>query len=363
MSVDAPRLRIAHVVATDEFAGTERYVCDVAGELARRGHDVRVFGGERVSMLAALGSGVRWAPAPDTATAVKALVTGGRVDVLHSHLAYADFSASVASTVIGGARISTRHILTPRGIGRVSARVGQVARSRLFEVAVSEFVAANVHPRSDAVIVNGVPTAPEAPPDGGPAERAVLVAHRLVPEKGTDDALRAWAATDLPAQGWQLWIAGRGPDESRLRALADETGAGSGVRFLGWVPDMPALLSRVQVFLATSPAEPLGLSVLEAMAHGVAVVASDAGGHRETVGSVPGAALYPPGDAAQAAVLLSRLAGDDDARRAYGDALREAQRERFSLTAHVDALEAVYLTRTSRRRAGGTALRTRASAR
>ena len=359
MSEPGARLRIAHVVATDEFAGTERYVCDVANDLSRRGHDVRVYGGERASMLAALSSSVPWEPAPDTAAAVRALVRGGRVDVVHSHLGHADFAASVAAPVTGGARISTRHILTPRGIGRLSAPVGRAVRARLFEVAVSEFVATGVRPRSDAVILNGVPAVPDRPHDAAPTQRAVLVAHRLVPEKGTDDALRAWAAADLAAHGWELWIAGRGPDEERLRALVEELGTASSVRFLGWVEDMPALLDQVQVFLATSPAEPLGLSVLEAMAHGVAVVASDAGGHRETVGSVPGAALYQPGEPASAAAALEALAADEDGRRAYGEALRSAQRERFTITALVDALEVLYRERSSRRRSPRRAARPR----
>jgi len=84
------------------------------------------------------------------------------------------------------------------------------------------------------------------------------------------------------------------------------------------------------MLLAPTPIEAFGLSVLEAMSHGLPVVAAGAGGHLETVGSTPGAALFAPGDAAAAARQLARLITDPRDRRRYGDALRERQRTLFT---------------------------------
>src|SRR6201999_467277 len=75
--------------------------------------------------------------------------------------------------------------------------------------------------------------------------------------------------------------------------------------------------------------EASGLSVVEAVAAGLPVVAAAGGGHLETVGPVPGAALYDPLDTRQAGRLLADLATDPDRRATYGDALRAGQREHF----------------------------------
>jgi glycosyltransferase involved in cell wall biosynthesis len=83
-----------------------------------------------------------------------------------------------------------------------------------------------------------------------------------------------------------------------------------------------------------------GLSVVEAMAHGVPVVAARAGGHLETLADE--GLLFPPGDPAAAARELVRLQEDPSFRRSVGSALRRRQRDLFSLPRHVDRLEAVY---------------------
>ena len=78
------------------------------------------------------------------------------------------------------------------------------------------------------------------------------------------------------------------------------------------------------------------------MAAGVPVVAAGGGGHLETVGSVHGALLFPPGDVHIAGTLLAQLADDDTARASYGQHLRNAQRTRFTLEAQERATDAVY---------------------
>jgi glycosyltransferase involved in cell wall biosynthesis len=112
------------------------------------------------------------------------------------------------------------------------------------------------------------------------------------------------------------------------------------VRFAGRVADTDRLLAEAAVLLAPAPAEPFGLSVVEAMAHGVPVVAADGGAHRETVGEA--GLLVPAGDAGAMAEALTALAGDLALRRAVGTRLRRRQQERFSLERHVDRLETLY---------------------
>jgi glycosyltransferase involved in cell wall biosynthesis len=114
------------------------------------------------------------------------------------------------------------------------------------------------------------------------------------------------------------------------------------VQFVGYVGDVGPYLRRAAMLLATAPAEPFGLSVVEAMAAGVPVVASCSGGHLETIGSVPGAPLFGVGDVNQAARCLAELAAEPDRRQALSDAGRVVQRQQFSLDRQVSELEGIY---------------------
>ncbi len=139
-------------------------------------------------------------------------------------------------------------------------------------------------------------------------------------------------------------MAGSGSEASALAAAARSLGVQGSVDLLGFVDDVGALMRSAGLLLATAPAEPLGLTVLEAMSFGLPVIAAAAGGHLETVGAVPGAALFPPTDDTACAVLLARLAADVDERHRYGDRCRQVQRADFSLLGHVERLREVYAT-------------------
>lgn len=331
-------LRITQVIVTDAFAGTERYAIEIGSELARRGHDVRVVGGAAGAMQRLLPPEVGWRPGSTAPQAVRELVRGGRRDIVHSHITKADFAAMMAAPATGGARISTRHITARRGWSPTAARLARVVRAGLAqELAVSAFVADAVETTVDQVVVNGVRSVPDVTAG---RERVVLVAQRLAAEKETLLALHAWAASGLAERGWELQVAGDGPQRDEVAAAAESV---PGVRLLGWVDDMDRLLDSAAILLAPASAEPCGLTVLEAMAHGLPVVAPHSGGPLETLGRLPGAATFAAGDVAGAAAQLRRLADDDDARAAYGIALRTLQRRELTLEVHVDRLESIYL--------------------
>ena len=101
-------------------------------------------------------------------------------------------------------------------------------------------------------------------------------------------AIEGFVASGLADEGWTLDIAGEGSQRTHLERLAADRGAGAAVRFLGFRMDVDELMAAAGIFLAPRPTEALGLSVLEAMAAGLPVVAAAAGGHLETVGTVRG---------------------------------------------------------------------------
>jgi len=187
-------------------------------------------------------------------------------------------------------------------------------------------------------VLNGVADATQAPLEAP----VVLVVQRLEREKHTADALAAWIASGLSHEGWELWVIGHGSERHLLEEMASR-GACSGVRFLGQRSDVAELHKAAAMLLAPAPTEPFGLSVAEAMAAGLPVVAAGGGGHLETVGAVFPDLLFPPHDVWACAELLRRLAHLDRAgRHAIGEALRQFQHEKLGLERHADELMAVY---------------------
>ncbi len=164
--------------------------------------------------------------------------------------------------------------------------------------------------------------------------------QRLDTEKSPDVGIRAWAISGLGAQGWRLVIAGKGELQPSLTRLAGDLEVQDSVEFVGQIGDTDKLLAESAALLAPAPGEPFGLSVVEAMAHGLPVVAANGGAHIETVGT--DGMLFAPGDPGAAAAALVRLGQDDALRHRIGTRLRQRQQRMFSLTRHVDRLEELY---------------------
>ncbi len=321
---------------TDGFAGVERYVCQVANGMARRGHRVTVVGGAPARMTAELVPEVRHRPGSGLASGTVALMRAGRADVLHVHMTAAEVAAWLSHPVTRAPVVATRHFAAGRGSGAIARAVARVAaRSIVADIAISRFVADSISGPS-VLLYHGVDERPAASL-GSPV---VVMLQRLDAEKAGDVGLRAWARSGLPDEGWRLLVAGSGAQRSRLESLSAELGATSSVDFLGSIDDTDSLLDGSSIFLAPAPAEPFGLSVVEAMAHGLPVVGAAAGAHLETLGD--DGLLFGPGDVDTAAAQLRRLADDPGLRHRVGGQLRRRQQERFVLARHLDELEAVY---------------------
>lgn len=331
-------MRIAHLVCTEAFAGVERYVADVGVAQADAGHEVTVLGGSGPEMQRAMDAApVRWEPASSIWSAQRALVRVD-ADLLHVHMTAAEIAAVSTKPIHRLPIVSTLHFAHARGNGRRRAVLYRGMRRCLdAQVAISAFVARESGEECE-VILNGVPwDLPERP-----RHRVVLVAQRLEAEKDTALALRAWAMSGLGSGGWRLEIAGRGSQRDSLAALATELGVAGSVTLLGFVTDAKERMASCSIFLATAVAESFGLSVVEAMAAGTAVVLSDSGAHMETAGAVGDDGLFATGSASACARRLTRLAEDVEFRARYGLALRRKWETDFQISEHCARLERVY---------------------
>ena len=327
--------RVVHIVTTANFAGVERYVCDVANETARRGWDVAVVGGHRKHMPAALGDSVCWLPGANPVRAIGSTLRLSQPDVCHAHMTIAE---TVAVATRRAPIVSTRHFAAARGATRAGRIVAPLIASRVRrELAMSEFVARNLERPPNAVLLGGVPSSPCL---WQSTNRVVLVLQRLEREKETLTALDAWKRSGLADDGWSLRIVGDGSERASLESWTKREGL-LGVTFVGWTADVPREFGRAGILLATAPAESFGLGVVEAMAAGVPVAASAAGGHLETVGLLPHASLFPPGDGAGASEALRALLSEEMRTRASSEE-RSLVAERFTIKTHVDRLLVEY---------------------
>lgn len=163
---------------------------------------------------------------------------------------------------------------------------------------------------------------------------ALLVAT-LRPEKRADlfvEAVVAANHADTPVRGL---VAGGGSGLEHVEWLCANTNGV--VRALGPRKDVPDLIEASDVVCLTSDAEALPMAVLEAMAAGRTVVATDVGGVRDAVVDGETGFLIPRGDSARLAATLRRLAADSPLRESLGRAGRERHRVCFTLDRMVDA--------------------------
>lgn len=183
--------------------------------------------------------------------------------------------------------------------------------------------------RRTVVIHNAVDVgaAPRASPANDPA--VVLSVGRLKYPKDTRTLLEA--AERVPGE-WRLDLVGDGPDRPEL-----EPRAPANVRFLGERHDVPQLLAAASIFVLSSRSEGFPISVLEAMAAGLPVVASDVGGIAEQVEHEVTGLLVPRGDSAALASALRRLVEDPELRRRMGEAGHARAAQSFDLPAFREA--------------------------
>jgi glycosyltransferase involved in cell wall biosynthesis len=174
---------------------------------------------------------------------------------------------------------------------------------------------------------------------GLPAHRVVaLFVGRLVAEKNLP--LLLTAMTDMtPAQRPLLLLAGSGPLEGELRARITDAGLDDDVRLLGERRDTTRLMQLADLLVLPSLEEGLSNVLLEAMAVGCAVLASDVGGNPEVIETERTGLLFPSDNRQSLVAALARLCGDVALRRSLGEAALHEVRARYAIPAMVMATE------------------------
>lgn len=345
-------------------------MADLANGLASRGQEVhaalRPDSGLRSELTALPDSNIHPLRATGPLNLLNAfllarLIRERGVGVIHAHIAHDYLLAATAAGLAGRGRVVlTRHVLFPL------SKVYRVALRRVSRViAVSAAVADSVRSESifDAadieVIHNGVDLARFKPNVGGREHARPLfqagprntylvgMAGHLAPIKGQDEFIRAAAVVASRREDVTFVVAGEdksrsGENRRRLERLIGELGLGGRVHLPGWVEDVPTLLSALDLFVSPSRSEPFGLSIIEAMACGVPVVATKSEGATEILEDGVTGLLVPLGDHEAMAEAICALLDDGRRRASLAARALEAVRDRFSLERMVAATEQLY---------------------
>lgn len=284
--------------------------------------------GVRITPIAVRGIDRHGAPARWKTSALRRLISDFRPDIVHVE---EEPGTAVAATVAGMARkLGVRcSLLTWESVPQEHSFVERLRRNRTFArldgVVGGSALAAGLATRhrpglpSAAIPQLGV-RVPLSPPEETHNPLAIGFIGRLVPEKGLDILLRA----SVRLFGtWSITVVGTGPAQEELEALAEKLGVAARIHWMGALPrsELANIWPRLDCLVAPSRTaarwvEAYPVPVLEAMAHGVVVVASDSGALPEVVGS---AGLVVPEDNPDALTeALARLGSDEEIRRQLG---------------------------------------------
>lgn len=356
-------VRILHIIDSLELGGAQTALLNLVkyADASRFRHEVAAMHGEGMFAAAFRALGVpvhslaprRWPPA--YLASLPGLLRRGRFDVVHCHLFAANWIAKPLAALCG-ARCLYHHdqcndafragsppaICVDALTNRLSTRILAVSRSvEAFNLRVEALA-----PETVTYFPNAVDLAEFRPGDaaarraararfGLPAEAFIFGGvGRHTPQKNFGLLLEA-----APRDGGSVVaLFGSGPEEAALRA-----GAGGNVRFLGTVTDRAAMYHALDVLVLPSRFEGLPMTVLEAMASGVPVLASAVDGVRELATDGVTALLAPPDQPAAFRSALQRLRADEGLRERLAAAALELVRAKFDARGLAAELESWYL--------------------
>jgi glycosyltransferase involved in cell wall biosynthesis len=320
-------MTVLHLLGSAQDGGAETYFADLVEAMAEAGLApgcaMRPHAG-REARMAALNVPFR------------AMPFGGPLDILTRGRVARFAKGQGATALIAWMNRAARH--SPRGpwgrIGRLGGYY-DLKYYRGFDVLVANtrdieaWIIGQGWPAGQARYIpnfaapgprSALPRAAADTPEGVPL---LLALGRLHASKAHDVSLKALAR--LP-EAW-LWIAGSGPLEAELKALAQSLGVGDRVRFLGWRDDASALYRAADACLFPSRFEPLGNVVIQAWAHGLPIVAAASQGPAALIRDQEDGLLVPVDDDVALAAAARRLIGEAGlgARLAQAGAARVAE--------------------------------------
>jgi len=353
-------VRVLHTIESSAAGGAERLALTLARGMAQRGFEpVFAAPGEGWLSEQIRGLGLELLPLPTRRRIdlrflrwLLSALNDNEISIVHAHLMAMNLYGSAAARLAHIPCVATLHgklydlerrrrRLVYRLIGSLAARLVAVS-SDLGEALTRQ---AGVSPLKISVIPNGVDlsrfstSARQSRHSDAPR---IISVGSLTQVKGHRFLIEALAIVRREFPAAELLIVGEGPCRSELEALCRERRLAAAVKFLGQREDLPTLLGSCDLFALPSLSEGQPLSLLEAMAAGLAVVATRVGGNLEVVGDGESGFLVAPASPAEMAARLGGLLREPALAHQMGLAGRRRVEAEFSLAAMLDRYEGLY---------------------
>ncbi|HZW18369.1 MAG TPA: glycosyltransferase [Luteimonas sp.] len=291
---------------------------------------------------------------------LRSMVAGGGFDIVQSHHEKSDLINALLPRRPGCVHISNR-----RDMGyKKSAKLKWLFRhlNPRFDcvVAPSQQILGELA-RSEALeagrmlwIPNGVDTQrfhPRPPPARAAIRQSLSLqadalvfgcVARLTPEKRHVDLVDAFARMRATFPQARLVLLGDGPLQGEIEARVASLGVAGAVRMTGMRPDVEAILPALDVGMLVSSTEGMSNAILEMMASGLPMIATDVGGNPSLVASGATGLLVPARAPGRLAEAMLALAADPALRHRMGEAARQRVEREFSLAAMVRAFDQAY---------------------
>lgn len=357
-------LRVAHIVYTANLGGSETIAAEICRRLPADRFDARVLmmfpgDGPLPAFLDARGvphgslRNVGWKKRLNPFYLASCL-RKHRIDILHVHHIplywYIRRGARLAGIPVVGCTEHASHSISM--IPALQRESRHAARHARFFAVVSEhlkryFTEELGIPAEGVIVVpNGVDTERFSPgPNTGTAPSGsvrLISVGRLVDAKDYPTLFAAAATLRAEGREFSLSIVGDGDLRANVEANVARSGLNDTVRLLGNRTDVGSLLQSSDAFVLSSRREGLPVSVLEALATGLPVVATKVGAIPDVVNDGENGLLVPPGDPQALAAAIRRLLDDAPLRRLIGETARRLVVEQYSLDRMVDRYAEIY---------------------
>lgn len=368
------RISVLHLIHTMAYGGVETAVINWLNRLDPNVFDVHLvcFANpghtEAPFVTAAELSGLRvdkipWGrrkPLVKASRRLAGLIRKYKVDILHTHNWYADFVGALTAKFVPVKTITTLYVWSDYDWKRNLIQAVDRRVIRHFDLVTTHcddthrktvefgFDAEAVKTLICGFETNRVELEPEERlrrrREMGVADDDFLLVNvaRFYPEKCHDFLLRCFRRVRDAKPQTKLWIAGVGPLEEQTKKLCTELGLDSHVRFVGFVRDLPEMLSLVDAQVHPATIEGVPLAICSGMAAELPIVASGVGGMPEILNYGRNGLIVPAGDEGKFVAAVLSLIDDPGEGRRLARAARHFIENDYSLTTAVRRVEQTY---------------------
>jgi glycosyltransferase involved in cell wall biosynthesis len=363
-------MRIIHVQKVAGISGSENHLLTLLPHLQARGVDVGMLvlvqpgqkAGMFVEQMRSAGIGTVVCPIrsrfdPSCLLQMRRHLRQARPNIVHTHLVHADIFGTVAARLAGvEAVVSTKHgfdewryarryAFAERATARLQDRIIAISNAlKNWLITVERLPSWKMEVVHYGIDTKAVVYAPREAFIASSSAIIVGTVSRLIPQKGIDVLIRAFAEVVRAKPNVSLVVVGDGPERSNLHRLSVELHVDDRITFTGPIlhAEIGGWLSRFDIFAFPTYGEGFGLALLEAMALGKPVVASNVMAIPELLGDHGAGVLVPPGDVHALSGAILRLANDSRLRANLGAIAMQRASDEFTVDTMVSRTLRIY---------------------